>query len=153
MEIERKWLVNPKSIEELKGLAFECEKVEQYYLNDKTDSWVIRLRKANNQYFMTLKNKGLLSREEIEVKISKKLYYEAVQNAKTFITKTRYRLEVDPYKALCYEIDVYDDYTFITCEVEFDSEEEANNFVAPSWCIADVTLDPSYKNVNLARNY
>jgi len=50
-----------------------------------------------------------------------------------------------------YEIDFYKDYDFVTCEVEFDSEEEANNFEAPDWCIKDVTYDPYYKNVNLAK--
>lgn len=153
MEIEKKYLVDPRRIEELKEEAFLYERIEQYYLNDKNDTWIIRLRRADNEYFLTLKNKGLLSREEIEVKISKQTFYNNIEQAKTYITKTRYTVEIDPNKIGAYEIDVYDDYEFITCEVEFDSEEEANSFVAPDWCIKDITLDPTYKNVNLARIY
>lgn len=151
MEIERKWLVDPNKIEELKEEAFLYERIEQYYLNDKDDSWIIRLRRADNEYFLTLKNKGLLSREEIEVKISKQTFNSNIALAKTKITKTRYLLEISPEILGCYEIDIYDDYDFITCEVEFDNEEEAKAFVAPVWCIQDVTEDPKYKNVNLAK--
>lgn len=98
-----------------------------------------------------MKNKGLLSREEIEVKISKQTFNSNIALAKTKITKTRYLLEISPEILGCYEIDIYDDYDFITCEVEFDNEEEAKAFVAPVWCIQDVTEDPKYKNVNLAK--
>lgn len=38
MEIERKWLVDPNKIEELKEEVFLYERIEQYYLNDKDDS-------------------------------------------------------------------------------------------------------------------
>ena len=93
----------------------------------------------------------MLSREEIEVKISKQTFDDNIRLAKTKLTKTRHLIEINPKILGCYEIDVYDDYEFITCEVEFDTEEEANSFVAPDWCIQDVTQDPTYKNVNLAR--
>jgi len=151
MEIERKWLVDKKELENLVVAAFHQERIEQYYLNGPNDEWVIRLRKANNEHFLTLKNKGLLSREEIEVKISKQTFDDNIRLAKTKLTKTRHLIEINPKILGCYEIDVYDDYEFITCEVEFDTEEEANSFVAPDWCIQDVTQDPTYKNVNLAR--
>jgi CYTH domain-containing protein len=151
MEIERKWLVDPSKIEELKLAAFLVIATQQYYLNDKTDSWIIRLRKANDTHFITLKSKGLLSREEIEIKISKGIFDDAIKTAKTKITKTRYIVEISPDNLLTYEIDVYDDYDFITCEVEFETEEEAKNFMPPDWCIKDVTYDPKYKNVNLAK--
>jgi len=151
MEIERKWLVDKKELDKLIEFSKYQERIEQYYLNGPNDEWVIRLRKADRQYFLTLKNKGLLSREEIEVRISKQTFNDQIAFAKTKIAKIRYMVEINPDDLGFYEIDVYDDYEFITCEVEFDTEEEANSFVAPDWCIKDVTQDPTYKNVNLAR--
>jgi len=153
MEIERKWVVNPDHIKELKKLAYTSFRVDQYYLSDKNDTWTIRLRRANDDCYLTLKNKGLLSREEIEFEISKAKFLEYVKHAKTHIRKIRYIIEwPDKFNVFtAFEVDVYDLYEFITAEVEFNSEEEANNFVAPDWCIKDVTMDATYKNVNLAR--
>ena len=37
----------------------------------------------------------------------------------------------------------------IMAEVEFDSTEDAREFVAPSWFIKEVTLDSRYQNANL----
>jgi CYTH domain-containing protein len=151
MEIERKWLVDKKELENLVVSAFYQERIEQYYLNGPNDEWVIRLRKADNEHFLTLKNKGMLSREEIEVKILKQIFENHIRLAKTKLSKTRHMIEIDPDKLGVFEVDVYDDYNFITCEVEFETEEEANAFVAPGWCIKDVTEDPKYKNINLAK--
>jgi len=151
MEIERKWLIDPSRVNELKKISFAHEKVEQYYLNDKNDSWIIRLRKAGSDCFITLKSKGLLSREELELHICKKDFTEFIKHAKTSIKKTRYVIELSTEILSTLEMDVYDDYDFVTGEVEFDSEEEANDFVAPDWCIKDITYDPTYKNVNLAK--
>jgi CYTH domain-containing protein len=150
MEIERKWLVDKKEVDNLIKLSFDKERIEQYYLNGPNDEWVIRLR-GNCQHFLTLKNKGLLSRQEIEIRISKQTFNDNIALAKTKIFKTRYMIEINPENLGCYEIDIYDGYDFVTCEVEFDTEEEANKFIAPEWCIKDVTNDPKYKNVNLAK--
>jgi len=153
MEIEKKYLVDPKRIKELKDQAYYFEKIDQYYLSDINDTWTIRLRKTYDTiiraFFLTLKSKGLLSREEIEIKIPVQLFEENLQHARTALSKTRYHVEIDP--DLGFEIDVYKDYDFITCEVEFETEEEAKSFVAPDWCIKDITEDPYYKNVNLAK--
>jgi len=156
MEIERKWLVDPNRIKELKKLSGISFKIKQYYLSDKSDSWTIRLR-DDGDFWITLKSKGLLSREEIEFDINKIEFAEYVKLAKTKILKTRYIYEniepdkINKYPHYCYEIDVYDVYDFITCEVEFATEEEAKAFVPPTWCIKDVTEDPFYKNINLAK--
>lgn len=36
-------------------------------------------------------------------------------------------------------------------EIEFENQEEANNFKTPEWVIKDVTSDLNYKNGYLAR--
>ena len=58
MEIERKFTVKtlPSSLE-----TYSCLLIEQAYLN--TDP-VIRIRRQNEEYFLTYKGKGLLSIEE-----------------------------------------------------------------------------------------
>jgi CYTH domain-containing protein len=149
MEIERKWLVDKTHLGMLIERSHHKERIEQYYLSGKDDEWTIRLRKSNSEYFLTLKSKGLLSREEIETVIHRGVFLNDIKHAKTSIKKIRYTIEID--KDLSYEIDVYDDFDFVTCEVEFKSEEEANGFVTPSWCLEDVTYDSKYKNSNLAK--
>lgn len=157
MEIEKKYLVDPTRIKELKKLAYTSFKIDQYYLSDKNDSWTIRLRNQDGDLSITLKNKGLLSREEIEFPLTKIEFSDYVKLAQTKIRKTRYIYEnsepdkANKYPHYCYEIDIYKNYDFITCEVEFNTEEEALSFIPPDWCIKDVTEDPFYKNVNLAK--
>ena len=58
LEIERKFLV--KQIPE-GCTSFPCRQIEQAYLN--TDP-VVRIRRDNDDYYLTYKGKGLLSREE-----------------------------------------------------------------------------------------
>ena len=153
MEIERKWLVDKSKISDLllKGDYFSRKRIEQYYLNTMNDEWLIRLRKQGDKFFLTLKSRGLLSREEIEIEISPNMFFENIKLAKTCIKKYRYTIFHGLSKNIFYQIDVYDDYDFITCEVEFHDEDKAKNFIAPDWCIQDVTEDPKFKNVNLAQ--
>ena len=146
MEIERKWLVTEELI--LPQLK-DGVRIEQHYINGSTDEWVIRARKYGVQYFLTLKGQWLLARPELEYQITEAQYYETIKHSMKSIKKTRYYIPVDD--DLEYEIDVYDFYNFLTCEVEFKSEEQAKEFKAPGWCWTEVTDNPAYQNVNLAR--
>jgi len=153
MEIERKWLVDKSKLPELSVKKVVADinvwDVIQGYLNSENDEWLIRVRSVNNFYFwLELKSKGLLSREEIRYAISNMEFQITLRECKKVVEKRRYSLYDGDIR---YEIDFYKDYDFVTCEVEFDFEEEANNFEAPDWCIKDVTYDPYYKNVNLAK--
>ena len=66
MEIERKFLI--KQIPE-GCTSFPCRQIEQAYLN--TDP-VVRVRRDNDDYYLTYKGKGLLSREEYNLPLNKK---------------------------------------------------------------------------------
>ena len=68
MEIERKFLV--KQIPE-GCTSFPCRQIEQAYLN--TDP-VVRIRRDNDDYYLTYKGKGLLSREEYNLALNKEAY-------------------------------------------------------------------------------
>ena len=167
MEIEKKYLVDRNQVAEI--LNFTSTSIlnenpnrigiEQYYLNDMRDRWLIRVRREftinHTEYILTLKSKGLFAREEIEFIINEREYIEAIALAKSVIKKSRYEIRHRVSRSTVYklEIDMYHDFDFVTCEVEFDSEKDAEIFHIyhkPSWCIEDITEDPKYKNVNLA---
>jgi len=148
MEIERKWLVDKNKISSFTNFGY---RIEQHYINDIEDDWLIRFRNEMGSYTMTLKGKGMMSRPEIEVDIDEKTYLNAIQYSKTSLKKTRFYTEIEPETDRYYEIDVFDDHDFIICEVEFDTLEEAYKFIPPSWCLKEVTEDPEYTNINLAK--
>jgi CYTH domain-containing protein len=144
MEIERKFLVDKDHLPTLETNV----RIEQHYLNDIEDKWLVRLRQWDDRYFLELKTKGDLSREELKFKITEDEYLKGIEHSIKKLRKTRYLLFDQD---LAYEVDIYDDYDFITVEVEFESEEEANNFVPPSWFGQDITNDYKYRNNNLAK--
>lgn len=158
IELEKKWLVDESKCPVF-NLNFgeknlEILETEQGYLeNDPDDSWIIRFRhifkhlSESNHYFLDLKSKGLLAREELTYSISYEEYSEAIQKCEgRIVRKTRYCYEENGHRL---EIDKYNAHGFVTCEVEFKSMKEANTFVPPEWCIEEVTFDPKYKNMNL----
>lgn len=153
-EIERKWLVDRNKIPY--NLEKEADKFEitQTYLNYSPE---IRVRNiSNKQYIMAIKTglteeKGL-TRDERQYKLTKEEYEQLLtkQEGDT-IYKTRYQLKVDSYT---YSFDYFheqlDGLTYL--EIEFPTEEEANDFQAPDWLGKDVTNDKNYKNQSLAKN-
>ena len=150
MEIERKFKITSL----LPPQIYECKKskIEQCYLSFDPE---IRARKINTEnktdYYLTIKSNGNLIREEIEIKIDVDEYEQIKEMQKTklsFINKTRY---YGFFKGKQLEVDVYDSFPLITAEVEFDTIQEANNFIPPSWFGTEVTNDVRYKNKNLVR--
>lgn len=89
-------------------------------------------------------------RTEIEFPLTAKQFADAWQHTEgRRIDKTRYRLPIDDLVA---ELDVYhDDHQgLIVVEVEFESEDEADQFDPPVWFGRDVTDDVRYTNAQLA---
>ena len=68
MEIERKFTITglPDDLEQ-----HTCLIIEQAYLN--TDP-VLRIRRQNDDYYLTYKGKGLLAREECNLPLNKEAY-------------------------------------------------------------------------------
>ena len=73
MEIEKKYLVDKTRLPVILQQKTSTVRIDQYYLNDINDSWLIRTRSfeqlfpfEGEEYFLTLKTLGLLSREELE---------------------------------------------------------------------------------------
>lgn len=145
MEIERKFLVDkiPFALDE-----FKCRKIEQAYLNTAP---VVRIRQDNDDYYLTYKSKGLLVREEYNLPLNKESYEHLKEKADgVIITKKRYEI---PFEKYTIEFDVfegkYDGLLF--AEVEFENEEDAQNFTPPAWFGEDVTMRPEYSNSFLSK--
>ena len=144
MEIERKFTV--KELPDLSQFAFHV--MEQGYLN--TDP-VVRVRKEDDNYYLTYKGKGLLAREEYNLPLNEEAYYHLVEKSDgIIIRKKRYLI---PYEKYTIELDVFEEpyENLIIAEVEFDTEEEATAFEPPAWFEEDVTLDRRYHNSNLSK--
>ncbi len=154
LEIERKFLIPYPNIAELKALP-GCAALEivQTYLC----GGAARVRKSVSEngctYTHTEKRKiSELTRTEIEREISEQEYIEHLKAADPAfrpIEKTRLRI---PYGGHIFEIDIFPFWQDkAVAEVELKSEEEEIAF--PDWLniIDEVTYDPAYKNVSLAR--
>ncbi len=160
MEIERKFTVSalPDRLSQ-----YPCLIIEQAYLN--TDP-VLRIRRQNDDYYLTYKGKGLMAREEYNLPLNKQAYNHLLTKADGIvISKTRYLIPViNPSFAEGYqvpaapmdlkiELDIFEPplAPLIIAEVEFPDEETANAFLPPSWLDEDVTSNPRYHNSNLSK--
>ena len=148
MEIERKFLIKKEQLPaNLDSYSFH--KIEQGYL---CTSPVVRIRRQDDDYYLTYKSKGLLSREEYNLPLTKEAYEHLKPKADGIvISKTRYLI---PEKdGLTIELDVFHD-TYeglLLAEVEFDSEEAANAYEPPTWFGEDVTYSSKYHNSTLSQ--
>lgn len=143
MEIERKF-----TIKQLPDLTpFPCKKIVQAYLN--TDP-VIRIRRENDNYYLTYKGSGLLAREEYNMPLNKEAFEHLLPKTDGIvISKTRYCI---PYEKYTIELDIFEEQLapLIMAEVEFESKQEALDFVMPEWFLEDVTNDIRYHNSNMS---
>ena len=145
MEIERKFLLEelPKNIE-----SYPVRHLEQGYLCTYP---VVSIRKDNDKYELTYKGKGAMVREEHNLPLTKEAYEHLREKIDgRLITKRRYMI---PFGNYTIELDVFEgDLAPLTlAEVEFSSEEEARNFMAPDWFAEDVTFSRLYHNSYLSQ--
>lgn len=158
MEIERKFLINyvPKNLSD-----YKYHTIEQGYLCREP---VVRIRKEDDNYYLTYKGKGLMVREEYNLPLTKESYNHLLTKVDgNIISKTRYLIpytcsycinNVEKNVHLTIELDVfYGKFEgLLLAEVEFESEELANHFVMPEWFLEDVTFNKKYHNSNMAYN-
>ena len=146
MEIERKYLIH--------NIPFDLNnyphrEIEQAYLNVDP---VIRIRRKDNDYFLTYKSKGLLAREEYDLPLNADAYAHLLEKADgNILTKTRYEIPLGDH--LIIEMDIFHGKFegLILAEVEFPSLEEANSFSPPEYFGEDVTFSTEYQNSTLSR--
>ncbi len=160
MEIERKFLIKqlPDNIQ-----TYPYHLIEQAYLNSDP---VIRIRKEDDNYYLTYKGRGLMAREEYNLPLNEHSYLHLKEKADgNIISKRRYLIPLTNPSydnistsasfstSLLIELDeFYGPFSpLLMAEVEFQSIEEANSFCAPDWFGDDVTNCPEYHNSNMSR--
>jgi len=146
MEIERKYLIHqlPENIN-----RYPHYEIEQGYLNTEP---VVRIRRQGDEYVLTYKSKGFLSREEYNLPLTKEAYeHMRPKTDGILISKTRYVLPLG--QKLKIELDHFHKpyETLYLAEVEFPDEESARKFIPPSWFGKDVTFSAKYQNSTLSR--
>ncbi|MDL5510554.1 CYTH domain-containing protein [Arenibacter sp. M-2] len=149
IEIERKFLVKS---EDFKSDAIKNERIVQGFLN--TDPLrTVRVRIKGDKGFITVKGKGNQSgttrfewEKEIAVKEADALILLSEPGV---IDKVRYYIEVGRH---IYEVDEFlgDNSGLIVAEIEL--EDEAEDFLKPSWLGQEVTADIKYYNSQLSKN-
>ena len=145
-EIERKFLI-PDPPLELEKHPFK--EILQGYIAI-TDGTEVRIRKKGEEYFLTVKTGEGLIRKETEISIIREQFealWPLTENLR--IEKKRYEIK---YGKFLIELDLYSGLhsNLIVAEVEFQSEDESNSFIAPGWFGLEITDDERFKNKNLA---
>lgn len=162
MEIERKFLV--RSVPKYMYRSSESKLIEQYYLNTSPE---IRIRSINGDEFrFTYKSDtdNPVARHEHEFAISKddfsKLRNLVMRNPfsynETKVKKRRYQLNVISTSSdvVLDEFLLNDDKDVLkVVEVEFATIEDASGFVVPQWFVEEVTSNPDYRSINLAKRF
>lgn len=145
MEIERKFLITelPENLD-----SYPYHTIEQGYLSTKP---VVRVRKQDDEYYLTYKSGGLMVREEYNLPLNARSYQHLIKKADgNIITKRRYLIPLNDYHTI--ELDLFEGKFdgLIMAEVEFATEEDANAFIPPSWFGTDVTFDKAYHNSTMS---
>ncbi len=152
MEIERKYTIKklPDNLEQ-----YEYADIEQGYL---LRGPVVRVRRWNDKYILTYKQKQKRSKGDPIVNIEEEFpldregfYHLLAKCDGNVIRKRRYIIPL--YDGLKAELDIFSGYLegLVFAEVEFPSVEKAEEFVAPSWFDKDVTDDKNYSNGHLSQ--
>lgn len=147
MEIERKYRITEPLPDYQK---YPCLSIEQAYLCTNP---VVRIRRQNEEYYLTYKSRGLLSREEYNLPLTAEAYAHLLAKADGIVlTKRRYLIPIADTE-LTIEFDVFEgDYAgLMLAEVEFPTEKEALAFTPPDWFGEDVTFSGQYQNSRLSR--
>ncbi|ETT60588.1 adenylate cyclase [Paenibacillus sp. FSL R7-277] len=152
MEIERKFLLPEypeRLIEEGQLKVLTRHSIDQTYLAIE-DGQELRVRKITDldtgevTYTHTFKDGKGISRQEIEYFISAGLYNQMIEAVKAVpLVKTRI---TGVWNGTTVEIDLYTQLELTVLEVEFDSLEEAEGFIAPEWFGLDVSTEKKYSN-------
>ena len=146
MEIERKYLIHtlPENLENYPNRI-----IEQGYLSTEP---VVRIRRDNDEYILTYKSKGLMVREEYNLRRTKDSYMHLREKIDgRLIIKKRYLIPLS--NELTIELDIFggDLAPLMLAEVEFPNETSANSFTPPKWFGEDVTFSGEYHNSRLSQ--
>lgn len=148
IEIERKFLLSslPNAID-----TERSQKIQQGYIALTSDSREVRVRRKGGQCYLTVKVGRGLTREETEIEITEEQFSALWPTSASFqLEKTRHFVD---WKSHLIEIDEYEGLLapLIVAEVEFNSIEESEQFIAPDWFGEEITDNLNFTNYNLAK--
>jgi adenylate cyclase len=147
-EIEVKYLVK-QPLRSLDGYRYES--IRQGYIVALQNENTVRIRLKGDRYYLTIKGVGMMSRREVELELAREQFEELWPLTEgRRIEKTRYYIDWPPHLI---ELDLFEGNLkgLVMAEVEFDTEEDVEQFVPPDWFDREVTWDSRYQNSNLAK--
>jgi CYTH domain-containing protein len=128
----------------------EPSRIEQAYVSTGPAS--VRVRRSDDRRILTIKTGSGRNRHEIERDLDQD-EFDAIWAAATELRIAKRRHRIDIGNGLTAELDLYDG--SLTgrrlVEVEFDSDDAADDFEPPDWFGREVTEDNRYSNSSLAR--
>lgn len=147
LEIERKFLVDAARL----GSLEDGEEISQGFIAT-ADLTAVRVRLAGERAWLTIKGESAGARRtefEYAIPCADARQILAEMCGGLAVTKTRYRRQ---YRGHEWEIDVFHGANggLVVAEVELASEAEEPEL--PDWVTEEVTGDPRYYNMNLARH-
>ena len=101
MEIERKYLIRrlPENLSQ-----YQCKKIAQGYICTNP---VVRIRKSDDEYYLTYKGKGLMAREEYNLPLTQEGYEHMLPKIDgRLIEKSRYLIPLEG--KLTAELDIFE---------------------------------------------
>lgn len=159
LEIERKWRPSEaqhlQELQQLLTTSANATTIQQGYL--LIDGSEVRLRRADERYFLTMKSSGALTRCEVDVAITAQQFSElwpATEGRR--LEKVRYVLSIAQEGGVptVVEIDkfqgAHDKLVLVECE--FKNAADAESFRAPACFGLDVTHRVDHKNKSLVCN-
>lgn len=132
MEIERQFLVTDVSKVPV-NMSMAKYEITQGYLSFAPE---LRIRRMNDEYFLTFKSAGGLVRREEEIDITKKDFENLLPTGEMAVFDI-YGGELDG---------------FCMAEVEFSNVEEAKTFDPPAWFGKEITYDARLTAANLVQH-
>ncbi len=142
-EIERKFLIKKLPV----TLApYRRHVINQGYLVPGENGVEVRLRRSNEDHFLTVKSKHGLEREEHNIPLTEQQWTDLWPlTAGRRLKKLRFDI---PHGELIIELDVFLGLNdgLVVAEVEFPSTAAAHEFVPPTWFDEEVTGDPHFSN-------
>ena len=147
LEIERRFLIKNDS---WKKFITKKIFIEQGYLSQSLDDWIIRIRFTGKDFKIALKKhiKGFTN-FEFEYSIPRSDAETIMSNLSSTIKKERFFLEVEKKSWI---IDCFKDnnYPLEIAEIELSNEEE--DLILPSFISKEITGLTHYSNFSLANN-
>jgi CHAD domain-containing protein/CYTH domain-containing protein len=151
VEIERKYLL--RALPKLKGIDAEVREIDQGYLpGDRLAERVRRVKTpSGTRWYRTIKMGSGVSRIEVEEETTEPVFRTlwSLTHGRR-VKKRRFRV---PHGDLVWEIDQFRGQRLFLAEVELPAEDTPVEI--PEWLhpvlVREVTGDPAYVNLNLAR--